>query len=264
MRCTVRRPFAAPRLVRLVGALPLFATAPALAAEPGRGLPWFAWLALLLPLVALAVGLQLTIATIVKQALIRLAPLARGEPRIAGYESSVVESVDIASRAVLLLAACAGLALWAAAAFASPAAWSLTALLLGAGLALDLLRWQRVEVGTDHVWFQRGLHRTVHQVLIENIRDVAIEQADLAGPTLRHGLRGAGTLRLKLRMKDRHVAALPKAGRASGRFGVEAVEAYVRERLASLRAEAAMRPVDPDHDLKRALRRLRRAAPQPG
>jgi hypothetical protein len=157
------------------------------------------------------------------------------------------------------LAIVGGAMLWAGAYWASPLAWGIAVTVLVAALALDLASWQRVEVSAEHLWFQRGLGGKVHQVLIENIRDVHVEQTEVGGLTLRHG-RDNATVRIKLRMRDRYVAALPKAGAYSSRADVEHVAAMIDERLVSLRAEAAMRPADADRDLKRALKRLHRDA----
>lgn len=245
------------RLTLLLWLLLPAAPTSALAAAPGRGLSMWIWVLLLPPTLALGVGLHAALARAVKLAVKRWAPLPRGEPRLAGYERTVHDSVDAPMQAVVGLAIVGGAALWFGAAMASPFGWTLAAITLFGAIALDLARWQRVEVGIEHVWFQRGLAHNVHQVLIENIRDASIELADVSGLTLRHG-RDNATVRLKLRMKDRFVAALPKTGAYAGRAAVENVVRHIDERLASLRAEAAVRPVDPDRRLKRALKRLHR------
>jgi hypothetical protein len=162
-------------------------------------------------------------------------------------------------QAVVVAAFAAGILLWIGAYGGSWLAWALAACALLAALALDVALWERVDLSHEHLWFQRGLAGRVHQVLIENIRDVKVQQADVRGLTLRRG-RDNAYVRLKVRMRDRHVAALPKTGAYSGRGDVELVAAMIEERLASLRAEAAMRPVDPDLKLKRALKKLRRNA----
>jgi hypothetical protein len=251
-----------PSLARRLAATSLTLLAPgaavaAAAGTSGRGLPLAVWLLLLAPFVALGVGLHLVVARAVKQALLRWAPLPRGEQRIAGYERAVHDSVEPAMQAVIVLAFAAGAMLWAAAYAASALAWGCAAVTLLGAVVLDIALWQRVEVGAEHVWFQRRLFGTVHQVVVDNVRDVTIEQQDVAGLSLRHG-RDNAIVRLKLRLKDRHVVALPKTGAYRGRADVEAVAACIEERLKSLRAEAAMRPKDADSDLKRALRRLRR------
>jgi hypothetical protein len=243
----------------LLGTAALAAPASAWAATAGRGLPWWAWLTLLPPLLALGLGLHATASAACKQLLLRCAPLARGEQRIAGYERGVHDSVEREMQAVVALALAGGAALWVAAWSAAVPAWAAAVLLLLAALALDLVCWQRVEVGAEHVWFQRGLTGTVHQVLIENVRDAGVDHLPAHGVSLRHGVRDNATVRLKLRMKDRHVAALPKAG-PGAIDAVEAVAARIDERLRSLRAERAVRRRDPERDLVRALRRLRRIA----
>ena len=236
---------------------PPAAFAAAASASYGRGLSLVVWLLLLPALVALGLGLHLVASRAAKQALSRWAPLPRGEHRIAGYERSVHDSVEPAMQTIVVLAAAGGAMLWAGAYTASTLAWGCAAVTLLAAVGLDLALWQRVEVGAEHVWFQRRLFGTVHQVLIENMRDATVEQQDVGGLSLRHGRHNA-TVRLKLRLKDRHVAALPKTGASGGRADVEAVAARIEERLRSLRAEAAVRTKSADSDLRRALRRLRR------
>lgn len=230
-----------------------FAAAPA----AGRGLSLFVWLLLLPPLLLLGLGLHCVAARAIKQALLRWSPLPRGERRLAGYERSVHDSTEPALWAVVALALTGGAMLWAGAYWLSALAWGLAAAALLAAVALDLVLWQRVEVGDEFVWFQRHLGGTVHQLLIENVRDASVEQQEVGGFSLRHG-RDNATVRLRLRLTDRHVAALPKTGACAGRAAVEAVAAHIEQRLASLRAEAAVRRQQPDSDLKRALRRLRR------
>lgn len=223
-------------------------------------LPFAVWLLLFVPALALGLGLHAVVSRALKAALVRLAPLARGEARLAGYERGVHDSVEPAMLAVVLLALAGGAALWVGAWQAAPSAWWLAASALLAAVAFDITLWQRVEVGAEHVWFQRSLGGTVHQVLIDNIRDASVEQSERRGFTLRHGLRSP-QVRLKLRMKDRHVVALPKTGVQAGLPAIEHCAACIDERLAALRsAEAARRDGVPDYELKRALRRLRRNA----
>lgn len=231
-----------------------------LASPPMKVLPLAVWLLLLVPALALGLGLHAVVARALKTALARLAPLARGEARLAGYERAVYDSIEPAMLTVALLALAGGAALWFGAWQASPSAWWLAASALLAAVALDVTLWQRVEVGAEHVWFQRSLGGTVHQVLIDNIRDAGVEQRARRGFTLRHGSRSP-QVRLKLRMKDRHVVALPKTGVRGGLPAVERCAACIDERLAALRsAEAARRDGVPDYELKRSLRRLRRNA----
>mgnify|MGYP002141142635 CR=1 FL=1 len=49
---------------------------------------------------------------------------------------------------------------------------SIVTKLLQGGGSLDLRRWERVAVSANNLWFQRGLGQKVHQVALENIRDV--------------------------------------------------------------------------------------------
>ncbi len=234
------------------------ANALALACRPMKTLPLPVWLLLLVPMLALALGLQFVAARAIKQVLARFAPLARGERRVAGYERAVHDSTEPSMQAVVLLALAGGVALWCGAWLASVAAWWLAAAALLAATALDVALLQRVEIGDEHVWFQRGLSGTVHQMLIDNIRDTSIDQGERCGFTLPHG-RDNRSVRLKLRTKDRRVVALPKTGTHGGIAAIEEAAARIDERLAELREVEARRRT-PDHDLKRALRRLKRNA----
>ncbi|HEX6362392.1 MAG TPA: hypothetical protein VFZ93_05525, partial [Albitalea sp.] len=116
--------------------------------------------------------------------------------------------------------------------------------------------------------------RPVHQVAMENIRDVHVDESDGRGPTLRD-LRRNRVVRVSVRMKDKRVVALPKTDAAAG--GVKAVRAVaqqLRQRLAHLRDRAAaendLRPaltagspaaaVRQDDELRIALLRLRQQA----
>ena len=98
----------------------------------------------------------------------------------------------------------------------------------------------------------------VHQVLIENIRDVHVEQTEVGGlsaaprPRQRHRAPQAAHA-------DRYVAALPKTGAYSSRADVERGghdRARWRRCVPKQRCDAG----DADRDLKRALKRLRRDA----
>jgi hypothetical protein len=139
-------------------------------------------------------------------------------------------------------------------------------------VAADVLRWERVAASADNLWFQRGFRNKVHQVVLENIRDLSVEETEVGGFTLRHGMHNR-LARLQVRMKDRRVIALPKTDADSGLDAVEAVANHLRMRLQQLRdrerARRAARsaesvPADPeaaqDEDLQHALARLRRKA----
>jgi hypothetical protein len=255
---TVSQPsLRAPRLA--VGALAVATPACALAADAvGRGLSFGTWVLLLPVAIAFGLGLHSCAARTLKAFLSKLRPLAVSEPAIAGYERGVYDSTQPAMLLVATVAIGGGAMLWYAAYTAQTLAWLGCVGLLLLAVLLDIALWQRVEVSADYVWFRRGFAGSVHQVVIDNIRDVTIER-EPAGLTLRRGVRSV-SVRLKMRMKDRYVAALPKAGHADD---VAAVARQIDHRLATIRVEKAARPVDPDRKLRRALRKLQREQAQP-
>ena len=151
-------------------------------------------------------------------------------------------------------------------------------LALVAAVALEVLRWERVAASANNLWFQRGFGSTVHQVLIENIRDVAMQESEVRGFTLRHGTRNR-LARLQVRMADRRVVALPKTDAFSGLDDVEGVANHLRLRLQQLADRQALQrsqreasaaaqavandPAKADAEIRRELRRLRKNALAP-
>jgi hypothetical protein len=112
--------------------------------------------------------------------------------------------------------------------------WPLAFIALGGAVLLDILRWERVAVSAHNLWFQRGFRNNVHQVALENIRDVSVDESAARGFTLRHGIRNR-LVRLAVRMADKRVVALPKTDAFSGLDSVEAVANHLRMRLQQLR-----------------------------
>lgn len=227
----------------------------------GRGLPHALWLLLLLPMMALGLGLHALAARALKEALHRFAPLATTETELVRYERRVYHSTEPAMLAVVALALAGGIGLWWGAYAMSTAGWSVGGVLIAAAVLWDLWSWQRVTAGEENVWFQRGLRGTVHQVLIENIRDFQLEEQEAPGLSLR-GTNNV-TVRLKLRMRDRHIAALPKTDAGGGgREAVVAMAQHIDARLAQIRAA---KPVPTEdrliaHELRRLARRAQREA----
>jgi hypothetical protein len=230
--------------------------------------------ALMLPfLLALGVAGHAALSRALKAVLWSWAPLATGEPQSAAYERQVYHTADRPMQEVVALAAAAGLLLWLALVTGHVAWWPLPLAVFVAALGLDLLRWERVAVSANHLWFQRGWHGRVHQVALENIRDVNVSETDGHALTLRHGRRGR-LVRLAVRMSDRRVVALPKTDAANGAPAVAAVAHQLRLRLAHLRDRAARRldvrpaltsatpeaTAEQDRQLRLALLRLRQAA----
>ena len=214
----------------------------------------------------------------VKAVLWSASPLSTGEPQAFTYERDVYRTAEMATMQIVAGALASGGVVWLGGVIG--AGW-----LVGLGLlawlgvlALDLMRWERVAVSANNLWFQRGLGQNVHQVAYENIRDAHIEEKDAAGFTLRHG-RHNRTCRLQVRMKDKRVVALPKTDAHSGLADVEAVANQLRQRLRHLEdreavkrsehaaqnavAKAAQAPAGSDAELRLALRKLRAGALAP-
>ena len=236
-------------------------------------------LVLTLPMsVAAALGTHFLAARAAKAVLWSTQPLSVGEPQAYTYERDVYLTAETGAMQVVALAVATGLLAWIAGVAGSPWLWLLAALAWAATLGLDLMRWERVAVSANNLWFQRGLGQKVHQVAFENIRDVAVEEKDAKGFTLRRGTNNR-TCRLQIRMTDKRVVALPKTDAHAGLADVEEVANQLRQRLRHLedkmslkrssdqasraaRAAAEAPPTD-ETDLKRALRRLRREATAP-
>jgi hypothetical protein len=236
-------------------------------------------LVLTLPMsVAAALGTHVLAARAVKAVLWSTSPLSAGEPQAYSYERNVYRTAEMGAMQIVGLAIATGVLAWLAAAADSGWLWLLAVLAWAGTLALDLLRWERVAVSANNLWFQRGLGQTVHQIAFENIRDVAVEERDAKGFTLRHATANR-VCRLQVRMTDRRLVALPKTDAHAGLADVEEVANQLRQRLRhmedrealkrssadadSAAKEAAERPPAEEDELKRALRRLRRGATAP-
>ncbi|HEX6704990.1 MAG TPA: hypothetical protein VF169_09540 [Albitalea sp.] len=227
-------------------------------------------LALLLPfLLAFSVAGHAVVSRVVKAVLWAWSPLASGEPEAATYERRVYHTADRPMMEIVAAAAGAGLVLWLGVLTGWGLLWAAAFVALGGVVLLDVLRWERVAVSAHNLWFQRGFRSNVHQVALENIRDLSIDETEARGFTLRHGTRNR-MVRLSVRMNDKRVVALPKTDAYNGMDGVEAVAAHLRMRLQQMRdREAARRAARNDDgtpvealgedtdELRRALRRLR-------
>jgi len=236
-------------------------------------------LVLTLPMaVGAAVGTHVLASRAVKAVLWSTSPLSAGEPQAYSYERNVYRTAEMGAMQIVALALATGLLVWVAGASGSGWLWLLAALAWAATLGLDLLRWERVAVSANNLWFQRGLGQTVHQVAFENIRDVSVDERDVQGLTLRHGNRNR-VCRLQVRMNDKRVVALPKTDAHTGLDDVEEVANQLRQRLRHLEGKAslqrssdqadaavqvaAQRPPGDEDEFRRALRRLRRSATAP-
>lgn len=236
-------------------------------------------LVLTLPMsVAAALGTHFLASRATKAVLWSTNPLAVGEPQAYTYERDVYQTAETGTMQVVALAGATGLLVWVAGSVGSVWLWLLAGIAWAGTLGLDLLRWERVAVSANNLWFQRGLGQTVHQVAFENIRDVAVEEKDAQGFTLRRGTKNR-VCRLQVRMKDKRVVALPKTDAHAGLSDVEEVANQLRQRLRHLEdrmslkrssdqasqaaKQAAEQPPADDDELRRALRRLRREALAP-
>jgi hypothetical protein len=248
------------------------AVAPAQAASVVSPPSAIGWLMLPFALVSGAL-LHLAIGRTLKVILSSLSPLSEGELEIGGYERRVYGTAVRPMQEIVLLAMLSGLAFWFGLAWSIPWGAAGGVLLLGGAIALDLMRWERVSISVTYVWFQRGLGQRVHQVALENIRDVNVVETDEPGFSLRH-LNHNRLCRLTLRMQDKRVVALPKTDAYSELDAVEASANLVRERLMMLSgkrpASARLQeekdaglttiPAVHDREMMRELKRLREQA----
>jgi hypothetical protein len=194
-------------------------------------------------------------------------PLASGSPETAGYERTVYGTAGRATGEIVLMVLIAGAVFGVGQALATPWLTTLGALIWLSALALDLHRWERVTTSADYVWFQRGWGQKVHQVAIENIRDVAVVEKTVDSFTVRNFKRNH-VCRINLRMADKRVVALPKTDAAHG--GVAAMERtanHIRSRKQLLRALGHAHPggdaperSPEEREMLRALKHLRQQA----
>jgi hypothetical protein len=239
----------------------------ALASAPAPSASQWAWLPLAM---ALAVGAHIVLGRGLKALVAAISPLASGAPEAAGYERRVYGTASRGTAEIVIAVLASGAVLGLGLALSLGWLTALGALAWLAAMALDLRRWERVSTSADYVWFQRGWGQKVHQVAIENIRDIAVVEKAVQGFTLRHFKRNH-VCRLTLRMHDKRVVALPKTDVASGGLAdVERTANHVRTRkqlikaLNGSRASSAGKPArsDEERQMLRALKRLRQTAAQ--
>lgn len=209
------------------------------------------WLQLLLALpflVAIAIASHAVLARGVKLVLWSWAPLATGEPEAASYDRRVYHTADRPMLQVLAVATASGLVLWLGLALGQALLWWAGVLGVIGAVTLDVLLWERVAVSAHNLWFQRGFRNKVHQVDLENIRDLSVDESEARGFTLRHG-RNNRLVRLQVRMHDKRVVALPKTDAHGGLDAVEGVANYLRMRLQQIRDRALTRGRPAVHEL---------------
>jgi len=229
-------------------------------------------------MLAFGVGLHAVIARSVKTVLAAARPLASGEPEACGYERRVYHTAAPQMLGVVGAALAAGLLLWIA--YIAGSGWMGALGVLGVlgAVGLDLWWWERVTASASYLWFQRGFRGRVHQVLIDNIRDLSVDETEAGGFTLRHG-RNNAVCRLMLRLNDKHMVALPKTDARSALADVESVANHVRARkqqsedrrslseaqarASRAAAQAAQAEPSKDAEMLLELRRLRQKALSP-
>ena len=186
---------------------------------------------LMLPfLVAFAVAGHVALGRGAKALAASFQPLASGEPEVAGYERRVYGTSDRAMLEVVAAALAAGLVTWLGVALSMTWLAALGVLGVLGAVAFDMSRWERVTVSASYVWFQRGFGRKVHQVAIENIRDVVVVEEEGTLPTLRHRNHNR-SCRLRMRMADKRAVALPKTDAHESLDAVENCANQIRSRL---------------------------------
>jgi hypothetical protein len=186
--------------------------------------------ALQLPLMlALAVGAHAAVGRVAKWLAGAVLPLATGEEEAVRYQRDVYGTPEREVLEVVGVVLAAGVLLWLGATFAPAWVTTFGVVLLVAAVALDLQRWERASASANFVWFQRGLNRKVHQIAIENIHDVAVQEEDVGGLTLRHGKRNR-VCRVHLRMNDKRIVSLPRTDAHRGLDDVETLANHVRAR----------------------------------
>jgi hypothetical protein len=232
----------------------------------------------LLFLLAIAVAGHILLGRGAKAVASAVSPLATGEAEVGGYERRVYTTADRAMLEIVGLAIASGIVMWVGMTWNMGWVGALGVLMLLGAVALDLSRWERVTVSANFVWFQRGFGRKVHQVAIENIRDVTVVESDVQGFTPRH-LNRNRICRLNMRMNDKRVVALPKTDAHGELEAVEALANHIRSRQqlsgdraavkrsgdegSEAAARAAREPATTDREMMRELRRLRQKAQSP-
>ncbi|MFZ2649841.1 MAG: hypothetical protein WA210_07010, partial [Burkholderiaceae bacterium] len=233
-------------------------------------------------LMAVAIGAHILLGRTAKWLAIAVAPLASGEEEGVRYQRDVYGTAERETMEIVALVLFAGLLLGLGASWAPSWLGAVGAGLVVAAVVLDLMRWERASASANFVWFQRGLTRKVHQIAMENIREVAVHEEEARGFTLLHGVRNR-ICRVHLKLHDKHFVSLPRTDSARGLDDVETLANHVRARLqllgeragieraardsdmAPLAATLALSPEEREmrHELKR-LRRKTRAERAPG
>lgn len=225
------------------GALPALAFAAAARdATPGGVLLKF-----LLMLLA-AIAAHVLLARAAKWIASAVAPLASGEEEGVRYQRDVYGTADRGALEIVVLVLVAGVLMGLGATLAPSWLSALGAGLVVGAVVLDMMRWERASASANFVWFQRGYQRKLHQIAIENIRDVAVQEDEARGFTLLHGTRNR-VCRVLLRLHDKTIVSLPRTDTARGLDHVEALANHVRARLQLLSERKSIERAERDSDM---------------
>ena len=199
-------------------------------------------------LIGAAVGAHLLISRAAKWFVGVTSPLASGEEEAVRYQRDVYGTADRETLEIVILVLVSGVIMWLGATFAPRWVGAVGAGLVFGAVVLDMMRWERATASANFVWFQRGLKRKVHQIAIENIREVAVHEEEASGFTVLHGKRNR-ICRVHLKMQDKHILALPRTDSPRGLDDVEALANHVRARLLLLGERASIERAERDSDL---------------
>ncbi len=180
-------------------------------------------------MLALAVGAHVLLGRIAKWLAGAISPLATGEEEAVRYQRDVYGSVEREVLEVVGVVLAGGVLMWLGSTFAPNWLINFGVVLVLAAVVLDLLRWERASASANFVWFQRGLTRKVHQVAIENIHDVSVQEEDTRGFTLRHATNNR-MCRVHLRLNDKTIVSLPRTDAHRLLDDVETLANHVRAR----------------------------------
>ncbi len=177
-----------------------------------------------------------------------VAPLASGEEEAVRYQRGVYGTADRGARDIVILVLVAGVLMGLGATFAPRWLVAVGAGLVVGAVVLDMLRWERASASANFVWFQRGYQRKLHQIAIENIRDVAVHEEEAPGFTLLHGRRNR-ICRVHLKLHDKTIVSLPRTDAARALDDVEALANHVRARMQLLTERKSIERAERDSDM---------------
>jgi hypothetical protein len=199
-------------------------------------------------LIGAAVGAHLLLSRAAKWLVGVTSPLATGEEEAVRYQRDVYGTAERETLAIVILVLVAGVLMWLGATFAPNWVGAVGAGLVVGAVVLDMMRWERASASANFVWFQRGYQRKLHQIAIENIRDVAVHEEEAPGFTLLHGTRNR-ICRVHLKLHDKTIVSLPRTDTARALDDVEALANHVRARLQLLSERKSIERAERDSDM---------------